>query len=69
MTLVKKDVFTNMPHGHLHVLRACSNCTPSRAALHNTLPAGGMRLAKAFHAACESFLTCRKCCQSSTSNN
>jgi len=36
--------------------------------LHNILPAGHMRPAKAFLAARESFLNCGKCCESSTSN-
>ena len=36
--------------------------------LHDIRPAGHMGPAKAFLAARESFLNCRKCCESSTSN-
>jgi len=43
-----------------------NNC--SNLGLYNMQPAGRMRPTKAFPAARESFLNCRKCCKSSTSN-
>jgi len=40
----------------------------NKAGLYNILPVGRMWFAKAFLAAGESFLNCRKYCKNSTSN-